>query len=218
MSGNFDRRVLAQESNSIRLTAVFGFVTILFALLLSMLFNFSNRPRTLIYFSLGHFLLAPMGAAISVLSGTAAKLTVPFYAVQLAFDLIELALRIFPLTASQLLELRTIGELLFIFINAGLVIIDIVYLVFIYRYFTSYDAALAAAIIGPGGADEMDFITPPEYQTKEQHDALTEESTGKARYETSSHLDAHRIDRSTRARQPQLVRQRPIWVGTRHKE
>lgn len=200
----FDRRVLAQESNSIRLAALFAFVTAVFLLILTQLFNFSNRSSSLALLSAPHLVLAPIAIFVSVMSGWWAKITVPFFILQLVLDTIELALRIFPLTSETLLELRTIGELLFIFISVGLVIIDVVYLAFIYRYFTSYDAAVAASIIGAGGADEMDYFTPPEEQSKEQYEVYTEATNtgaratarrgGVVRMRVPLFLDAHRID------------------------
>lgn len=151
----FDRRILAQESNSIRLTAFFGVLTISFGLLLTLLTRPANGK--LILLSIGHLPLALVAAFISVVSSNWAKWTIGLFMVQGLFDLAELVMRVVPLTPESLLQFKTILELLFLFINFALLVISVVYVIFIYRYITAFDAAMEAQLIGAGGNDEGDY-------------------------------------------------------------
>lgn len=151
----YDRRLLAQESNSIRLTAFFGVLTISFGVILTLLTRPANGK--LILLSIAHFPLAFVAAFLSVVSSNWSKWTIGIFAVQGLFDLAELVLRIVPLTPDTLLQFKTILELLFLLINFALLVISTVYVIFIYRYITVFDAAMEAHLIGPGGDDEGDY-------------------------------------------------------------
>jgi hypothetical protein len=138
----FDRRIVSAESNSIRVVAIFDILTILSLIILTLLFNISNRSTRLVWFSILHLVLPFIAAFVSTIASIYAKYTYAIFAAQTVFDAIELVLRIVPLTTGSFLEFRTIGELVFIFLNILLLIYDVLYLLFIYRYITVYDAVL----------------------------------------------------------------------------
>jgi len=121
--------IVAVAGNWVRLTGIFGLIIVTFFFFLTLLFNFSNRAQQLVLFSVLHFLLAPLAIFVVPLGGCFAVVIEGLFGVQLVLDIVELIMRVMPITADSFLELREIGELLFIFINLLLIIVDLAYLV-----------------------------------------------------------------------------------------
>lgn len=122
--------VVSSAGNWVRLTGIFGLVIVTFFFFLTLLFNFSNRAQALVLFSVLHFLLAPLAIFVVPLGGCFALIIEGLFGVQLVLDSVEIVMRILPVAGGLAqLELREIGELLFIFINLLLIIVDLAYVI-----------------------------------------------------------------------------------------
>lgn len=120
-----------QEANTLRLTALFGFIAVVFLLSFTLIFlGFATPTRMLTLFSAGHLILAPYAAFIAVIGDIWMAVMLLAGIGQLVLDGIQLVLRFSSLTGTLIttLSVDSVFGVVFVLINVSLLLVDLMYI------------------------------------------------------------------------------------------
>lgn len=150
-----NRAVIRQEANTVRLTALFGLVTIIFvALVVLVFFSLVGRETFLFAFSVLHIIVAPYGLVLATRGKVWMLILLVAAVILLVLDGAQLVLRFLDIRQGQLVTL-TLGSLFavfFILINIGLLLIDLMYIIGSAGYIYEKIMHTEDAITTPTGA------------------------------------------------------------------
>lgn len=119
-----------QEANTLRLTALFGFIAAAFMLTFVLIFlGFITPTRALALFSVGHLILAPYAAFLAVIGDIWMGVMLLASIGQLILDSIQLILRFSLLSGAAIttLSVDSVFGVALILVNIGLLFVDLMY-------------------------------------------------------------------------------------------
>lgn len=122
--------ILRQESNTLRLAALFGGVTASITLVFALLFSgIGNENVVLFISSITHIILAPLAAFIAPISFATAAFFVILTILQTGLDILQIILRLVELSNDPLtsITLDNIFAITFILLAVALLLIDTIY-------------------------------------------------------------------------------------------
>lgn len=139
-----NRAELVEETHYLRFAAIVGLLGIAVAFVVVRIIDFSssqvNQPA-LLWWSGGHFILAPIVIVVSFLAGGWSYVAIGAAVCQLVLDIIEFVLRIRGTTGT--VDQLTFGDITFFIVNIGFIVLDIIYAFLLFRYASEYFALVA---------------------------------------------------------------------------
>lgn len=172
-SDDFETRAAMkeQEANTLRLTALFGFIAVAFMLVFTLIFlGFGTTTRALTLFSVGHLILAPYAAFIAVIGDIWIAVMLLAGIGQLVLDSIQLVLRFSTLSGALIttLSVDSVFGVTFILINIGLLFVDLMYILASVGYLAASGWFGSARV--NVGTTTLSFAQAQEkYDTHQQH-------------------------------------------------
>lgn len=140
--GEKAQAVISQESNTLRLAALFGFFGATAIILILLLFGDLSQLETwLTFLSAGHIVLAPLVAFVGTMSPSAALIIGLLAFVQLALDLAQLVIRVINFDTAVLLTFSIDGLRagILLLINFAFLLVDVTYLMSAIGLYTAYN-------------------------------------------------------------------------------